>query len=99
MKRGLRVSIVGLLLQNAFSFLPDWLAHGIASVLGLFVGDGWHLTLGLVFMLIVIFLPGGIMEGISRLWRLVSSRTSSSDDKEKEQPSTKWQGLARPGKA
>ncbi|WP_417803847.1 branched-chain amino acid ABC transporter permease [Thalassospira lucentensis] len=76
-------------LQNAFSFLPDWLAHGIASVLGLFVGDGWHLTLGLVFMLIVIFLPGGIMEGISRLWRLVSSRTSSSDDKEKEQPSTK----------
>ena len=76
-------------LQNAFSFLPDWLAHGLASVLGLFVGDGWHLTLGLVFMLIVIFLPGGIMEGISRLWRLVSSRTSSSDDKEKEQPSTK----------
>lgn len=76
-------------LQNAFSFLPDWLAHGLASVLGLFVGDGWHLTLGLVFMLIVIFLPGGIMEGISRLWRLVSSRASSTDDKEKEQPSTK----------
>jgi hypothetical protein len=25
----------------------------------LFVGEGWHLTLGLLFMLIVIFLPGG----------------------------------------
>ncbi len=79
-------------LVNAFSFLPDWLANGVASVLGLFVGDGWHLTLGLVFMLIVIFLPGGIMEGISRLWRLVSSRLSSPSapkDTEKEQPSTK----------
>ncbi|PKR57698.1 branched-chain amino acid ABC transporter permease [Thalassospira lohafexi] len=77
-------------LVNAFSFLPDWLANGVASVLGLFVGDGWHLTLGLVFMLIVIFLPGGIMEGINRLWRLVSNRSSSSaEDKEKEQPSTK----------
>ncbi len=79
-------------LLNAFSFLPDWMANAFASVLSLFVGDGWHLTLGLVFMLIVIFLPGGIMEGISRLWRLVSSRLSSPSapkDTEKEQPSTK----------
>ena len=34
---------------------------------GLFVGEGWQLTLGLLFMLVVIFLPGGIMEGINRL--------------------------------
>lgn len=77
-------------LLNAFSFLPDWLAHGVATILGLFVGEGWHLTLGLVFMLIVIFLPGGIMEGINRLWRLVSDRASSASsakDKEKEQHS------------
>ncbi|MCC9624464.1 branched-chain amino acid ABC transporter permease [Thalassospira sp. MA62] len=68
-------------LTNAFSFLPDWLAHGVASVLGLFVGEGWHLTLGLVFMLIVIFLPGGIMEGISRLSRLVTNRSSDTPSK------------------
>jgi len=77
-------------LLNAFSFLPDWLAHGVATILGLFVGEGWHLTLGLVFMLIVIFLPGGIMEGINRLWRLVSNRSSSdssTEGKEKEQHS------------
>lgn len=77
-------------LLNAFSFLPDWLAHGVATILGLFVGEGWHLTLGLVFMLIVIFLPGGIMEGINRLWRLVSNRASSAssaEGKEKEQHS------------
>jgi ABC-type branched-subunit amino acid transport system permease subunit len=80
-------------LLNAFSFLPDWLAHPVASVVGLFVGEGWHLTLGLVFMLIVIFLPGGIMEGISRLGRVVTNRTKSEptsgsqDNKEKEQTS------------
>ncbi len=84
-------------LLNAFSFLPDWMAHAVATVVGLFVGEGWHLTLGLVFMLIVIFLPGGIMEGINRLWRMISERRASSasssnssssiDTKEKEQAS------------
>ncbi|KJE36618.1 ABC transporter permease [Thalassospira sp. HJ] len=76
-------------LLNAFSFLPDWLAHPVASLVGLFVGEGWHLTLGLVFMLIVIFLPGGIMEGISRLSRLVTNRgkSDSHENKEKEQTS------------
>tara|TARA_R110000868_G_scaffold166960_1_gene401260 strand:- start:103641 stop:104804 length:1164 start_codon:yes stop_codon:yes gene_type:complete len=77
-------------LLNAFSFLPDWLAHVFASIVGLFVGEGWHLTLGLVFMLIVIFLPGGVMEGITRLWRLVRNRSKSLDKDEKEQqPSTR----------
>lgn len=65
-------------LLNAFSFMPDWMAHAVATVVGLFVGEGWHLTLGLVFMLIVIFLPGGIMEGINRLWRLISERKSAN---------------------
>lgn len=78
-------------LIEAFSFLPDWLTHGVASVVGVFVGEGWHLTLGLVFMLIVIFLPGGVMEGITRLWRLVRSRGTSVDDgnKKEQQPSTR----------
>ncbi|MCW5773256.1 MAG: branched-chain amino acid ABC transporter permease [Rhodospirillaceae bacterium] len=54
-------------LHSAFSFLPDWLERPLVAVLGPFVGEGWQLTLGVVFMLIVIFMPGGLMEGIRRL--------------------------------
>ena len=32
-----------------------------------FIGKGWHLTLGIVFMLVVIFLPGGLVEGGQRI--------------------------------
>ena len=53
-------------------FLPLWLAEAFASFMGLFVGEGWHLTLGVIFMLIVIFLPGGLMEGFTRIGRLFS---------------------------
>ncbi|MEM1345830.1 MAG: branched-chain amino acid ABC transporter permease, partial [Pseudomonadota bacterium] len=41
---------------------------------GLFVGEGWHLTLGVMFMAIVIFLPGGLMEGFRRITGLFSRR-------------------------
>ena len=47
------------ILMEAFSFLPEMLQHAMVSVTGLFVGEGWHLTLGALFMIIVIFLPGG----------------------------------------
>ena len=57
-------------LANIFSFLPQGLRDGVVKISSLFVGEGWSLTLGLVFMAIVIFLPGGIMEGI----RLIVSR-------------------------
>ncbi len=57
-------------LHDAFSFLPDAVENVVVKVVGLFVGDGWHLTLGLLFMLIVIFLPGGVMEGIRRVGNL-----------------------------
>nr|WP_272210639.1 hypothetical protein [Marinicella sp. W31]MDC2876540.1 hypothetical protein [Marinicella sp. W31] len=54
-------------LHSALSFLPDFIETPLVGLLSLFVGDGWHLTLGLIFMAIVIFLPGGIMEGVKRL--------------------------------
>jgi ABC-type branched-subunit amino acid transport system permease subunit len=56
-------------LMETFSFLPETLQHAAVSVSGLFVGEGWHLTLGTLFMLIVIFLPGGLMEGVNRLMK------------------------------
>ncbi|GIX14395.1 MAG: branched-chain amino acid ABC transporter permease [Paracoccaceae bacterium] len=57
-----------------FGFLPDWLRDAAVWITSPFVGDGWHLTLGVVFMLVIIFLPGGLMEGVTRLIRWVRGR-------------------------
>jgi len=54
-------------LYGIFNFLPDFMADGAVAFAGLFVGKGWHLTLGALFMVIVIFLPGGVMEAVDRI--------------------------------
>ncbi|MRX50052.1 branched-chain amino acid ABC transporter permease [Paracoccus sp. S-4012] len=54
-------------LNEWFAFLPDGLQGVFVTVLSKFVGEGWHLTLGLLFVLIVVFLPGGLLEGSQRL--------------------------------
>lgn len=59
-------------LHSIFSFLPDMVEGPVVSIAGLFVGEGWHLTLGLLFMVVVIFLPGGIMEGLNRITKMLS---------------------------
>ena len=56
-------------LEGWFSFLPDTASDAVVGVLHLFTGKGWHLTLGLIFMLVVIFLPGGLVEGGRRMFR------------------------------
>src|SRR5688572_9539494 len=58
-------------LHDALSGLPDAIENPVVAVLGLFVGDGWHLTLGVLFVLLVVFLPGGAMEGFRRLGRAI----------------------------
>ncbi|MEM8843207.1 MAG: branched-chain amino acid ABC transporter permease, partial [Pseudomonadota bacterium] len=66
-------------LTNFYSgFLPDALVEPFVSVSALFVGEGWHLTLGVLFMLIVIFLPGGLMEGVARIGRLITGRKKAA---------------------
>jgi ABC-type branched-subunit amino acid transport system permease subunit len=55
------------ILARFWNFLPDGLDHAAVVVTSKFVGEGWFLTLGLVFVLIVVFLPGGIMEGVRRI--------------------------------
>ncbi len=62
------------LLTETFGFLPEIFVKPIVSVIGVFVGDGWHLTLGALFMIIVIFLPGGIIEGIGRIQKMIKNR-------------------------
>jgi ABC-type branched-subunit amino acid transport system permease subunit len=54
-------------LNATFSFLPETLQNIVVTIVHPFVGEGWHLTLGALFMIIVIFLPGGLVEGINRL--------------------------------
>lgn len=58
------------ILMSIFDFLPGWLQSIVVAISGLFVGEGWHLTLGALFMIIVIFLPGGLMEGVGRIAKL-----------------------------
>jgi len=60
-------------LHHAFSFLPDSVVDFLVPVVGLFVGSGWNLTLGLLFVIVVIFLPGGLVEGFNRIFSLFTS--------------------------
>ncbi|PVB63566.1 branched-chain amino acid ABC transporter permease [Labrenzia sp. 011] len=66
-------------LHEIFGFLPDFIEVPVVAVTSLFVGEGWHLTLGVLFMLIVVFLPGGLMEGFSRIGRLFKRSSGKSD--------------------
>ena len=65
-------------LNQIFDFLPDGIQKVAVDVTGLFVGSGWHLTLGLLFMVTVIFLPGGIMEGVRRIGGLFSRKKNKA---------------------
>lgn len=61
-------------LHDWFSWLPGGVEDFVVWVLSRFTGDGWHLTLGLMFMLVVIFLPGGLMEGGNRIRARLKSK-------------------------
>ncbi len=68
------------ILYNAFDFLPELLTQFMVAITNPFVGEGWHLTLGVLFMIIIIFIPGGLMEGINRLVRLLPGRKSQAQE-------------------
>ena len=73
-------------LHAIFSFLPDGLENFFVAITQPFVGEGWHLTLGVLFMLIVIFLPGGLMEGVRRLRAVFTPASSEAEAARKLQP-------------
>ncbi len=64
-------------LHDWFAFLPDGLREVVVWIASRFTGEGWALTLGLMFMLVVIFLPGGLVEGGRRIARLLGRRRKS----------------------
>ena len=59
------------ILNSVFGFLPDALQHPVVVVVGLFVGEGWELTLGVLFLVLIIFVPGGLMQGLQSLQRRI----------------------------
>jgi len=65
-------------LNQIFAALPDGIRGIVVDVVSLFVGEGWHLTLGLLFMVTVIFLPGGIMEGFRRIGGLFTRKKDTA---------------------
>ncbi|MBT25185.1 branched-chain amino acid ABC transporter permease [Thalassobius sp. S69A] len=69
------------ILHSWFAFLPDGLENFVVTILYPFIGKGWHLTLGIIFMLVVIFLPGGLVEGGQRLGRLLRRKKAGDDAK------------------
>jgi ABC-type branched-subunit amino acid transport system permease subunit len=73
-----------VILSNFFSFLPGELREGAVALSSVFVGEGWHLTLGLIFVLLVTFLPGGLMEGVNRLG-LLMGRSWRRDSRDADQ--------------
>ena len=64
-------------LHQWFAFMPDGLENVIVTIVHPFIGKGWNLTLGLMFMAVVIFLPGGLVEGGQRIGKLFSKRNPS----------------------
>lgn len=59
------------ILNQFWGFLPEGAQHTAVLISSKFVGEGWFLTLGLVFVLIVVFLPGGVMEGVRRIASMI----------------------------
>ena len=66
------------MLHGAFRALPDGLENFIIKIIHPFVGEGWQLTLGLLFMVVVIFLPGGLVQGGQRLGALFSRKSATT---------------------
>ncbi|MBL1437119.1 MAG: branched-chain amino acid ABC transporter permease [Rhodobacteraceae bacterium] len=54
-------------LHGWFAIMPEWIENAMVLIVSPFVGKGWHLTLGALFMIVVIFLPGGLVEGAQKI--------------------------------
>ena len=67
------------ILHQWFAFLPDGIEDVVVAMIYPFIGKGWHLTLGLVFMLVVIFLPGGLVEGGRKVGFILGRRGKKAD--------------------
>jgi branched-chain amino acid transport system permease protein len=69
-------------LETWYGWMPDGMEFFFIELTNLFVGKQWHITTGVIFMLVIIFLPGGLVEGVQRLGRLVGigRKKTAGDD-------------------
>jgi branched-chain amino acid transport system permease protein len=67
------------ILHQWFAFMPDGMEDFFVALVYPFIGKGWHLTLGLLFMLVVIFLPGGLVEGGQRIAKMFRRKKVADD--------------------
>jgi ABC-type branched-subunit amino acid transport system permease subunit len=67
------------ILHGWFSFMPDGLEDFMVFILHPFIGKCWHLTLGILFMLVVIFLPGGLVEGGQKISAWIRGKRADDD--------------------
>lgn len=67
------------ILETWFSFMPDGISDFVVSLVYPFIGKGWHLTLGILFMLVVIFLPGGLVQGGQLIAGLFKRKNKDND--------------------
>ncbi|MEQ8480596.1 MAG: branched-chain amino acid ABC transporter permease [Hoeflea sp.] len=72
------------ILYQWFSVFPEGLQDFLVAMIHPFIGKGWHLTLGIVFMLVVIFLPGGLLEGGQRIRGVFSRKKKPTSGKDPE---------------
>jgi len=74
------------ILHSWFAFMPDGMEDFVVGVFSVFTGKGWHLTLGLLFMLVVTFLPGGLVEGGKRIMGLFRRKPKIDGDDTEHHP-------------
>jgi branched-chain amino acid transport system permease protein len=74
------------ILHQWFAFLPDGLEDFVVTIIYPFVGKGWHLTLGLMFMAVVIFLPGGLVQGGQKIAALFRRKKKADNTDAAKQP-------------
>ncbi|MDB5614636.1 MAG: branched-chain amino acid transporter permease [Devosia sp.] len=74
------------ILRGFWSFLPEGADNVMVTISSKFVGEGWFLTLGLLFVLVVVFLPGGIMEGVRRIAHLFDRKPKDKPGKAAPRP-------------
>ena len=75
-----------ILLHQWFSFMPEGAENFLVTIIHPYIANGWHLTLGLIFMGVIIFLPGGLVELGQRMSKIFSGKNSVKNDKTKTTP-------------